>query len=147
MLPATPRPLAVRMVVAALAALVAVTASIALASPAAADTATDEARMYQLTNESRAANGRGALAYDGAASGVARAWAVELARSNNLRHNPNLVAQVDAQVTRSWTAIGENVGYAGGVDQMQQAYMASAGHRNNILGNYNRVGVGAARGG
>jgi uncharacterized protein YkwD len=128
--------------------LVAAAAALSLASsPAAADDAADEARLYQLTNEARAANGRAPLAYDAAASSVARGWAAELARSGNLRHNPNLVAQVNAYVTTQWSSIGENVGYAPTVDAMQAAYMASTGHRNNILGNYNRVGVGSVRSG
>ena len=128
--------------------LVAAAAALALGSaPAAADNASDEARLFQLTNEARAANGRGPLAYDAAASNVARAWAAELARSGSLRHNPNLVAEVDAYVTRSWSSLGENVGFAGNIDQVQAAYMNSPGHRNNILGNYNRVGVGSVQSG
>jgi uncharacterized protein YkwD len=137
-----------RALAAIVALLVAVAATLALASePAGATIEQDEARLFELTNQSRAANGLGPLAYDGAATGVARAWAQELANSGNLRHNPNLVAQVDAHVTRDWTRLGENVGYAGSIDSVHNAYMNSAGHRANILGAYNRVGVGAARGG
>lgn len=127
--------------------LVVTAGSLALAGPASAGNAEDESRLFELTNRSRAENGLAALAYDGAASGVARAWAGELARSGSLRHNPNLVAQVDAQVTRDWTRLGENVGYSSTVDQVQTAYMNSTGHRANILGAYNRVGVGAVRDG
>jgi uncharacterized protein YkwD len=135
-----------RIVAALLVVLVAASAALALgASPAAADDVADEARLFQLTNESRLANGRGPLTYDPAASGVARSWAAELARSGSLRHNPNLVGQVDAYVTTQWSSLGENVGYAGSIDQVQAAYMNSTGHRNNILGNYNRVGVGSVR--
>ena len=133
-----------RLIATFLAVLVALAASTALAAPAGADPA-DEARLFELTNAARAANGLAAFAYDPAATGVARAWAQELARSGQLRHNPNLVADVDAYVTRSWTRVGENVGYAGSVDQVQTAYLNSAAHRANILGDYNRVGVGAVR--
>ena len=147
MTPARAESIVTRALAALLVLLVAASAALAFsAGPAAADDA-DEARLFQLTNEARAANGRGPLAYDAAASSVARSWASELARSGNLRHNPNLVAQVNAYVTTQWTSLGENVGYAGSIDQVQQAYMASTGHRNNILGNYNRVGVGAVRAG
>jgi hypothetical protein len=130
-----------------LAALVAVSASLALAPHAVADDLSDEARLYELTNQSRAQNGLGPLAYDPAAVGVARGWARELARSGQLRHNPNLVAEVDAHVTTQWTRLGENVGYSSTVDQVQGAYMNSPGHRANILGDYNRVGVAAVRDG
>lgn len=130
-----------------LATLVAAAATLGLAQPASAGDGEDEARLYELTNQSRAQNGLGPLAYDAAASGIARGWAQELARSGQLRHNPDLVAQVDAWVTRDWTRLGENVGYSGTVDQVQAAYMNSTGHRANILGGYNRVGIGAARDG
>jgi uncharacterized protein YkwD len=147
LVPDTRSPLT-RAVAALLTVLVAAAAALALAAgPAAADDAADEARLFQVTNESRAAYGRAPLAYDPAASSVARAWAAELARSGNLRHNPNLVAQVNASVTTQWSLLGENVGYAGSIDQVQAAYMNSTGHRNNILGNYNRVGVGSVRSG
>lgn len=125
--------------------LVSAVATLGLARPASAGDADDEARLYELTNQSRAQNGLAPLAYDSAASGVARGWAQELARSGQLRHNPDLVAQVDAYVTRDWTRLGENVGYSGTVDQVQTAYMNSTGHRANILGAYNRVGIGASR--
>lgn len=116
------------------------------ASPAAAVSA-EESELYNLTNQARAARGLGPLAYDGAASNVARTWAQELARSGSLRHNPNLVAQVDSQVTNQWTRVGENVGYAQSIPAVQNLYMASAPHAANILGQYNRVGVGTARDG
>lgn len=116
------------------------------ASPAAAASA-EESELYALTNQARAARGLGPLAYDGAASNVARTWARELARSGSLRHNPNLVAQVDSQVTNQWTRVGENAGYAQSIPAVQNVYMASAPHAANILGDYNRVGVGTARDG
>jgi uncharacterized protein YkwD len=136
-----------RLVAVLVAALVAAVASLALASPAAAGNAEDEARLFELTNQARGQNGLGALAYDPAAVSVARSWAAELARSGQLRHNPNLVANVNAFVTTEWTRVGENVGYAGSADQVQTAYMNSPGHRANILGDYNRVGIGAVRDG
>jgi hypothetical protein len=141
------RATAERLIAVLLAALVALAGVAALAAPAGAGDVEDEARLFELTNQSRAQAGLAPLAYDPAAVGVARAWAQELARSGNLRHNPNLVRDVEANVTRDWTRVGENVGYAGGVDQVHNAYMNSTGHRNNILGQYNRVGVGAARDG
>jgi uncharacterized protein YkwD len=140
------RTTAARILAVVLAALVAVAASLALAAPASASIESDEARLFELQNQARSQNGLAPLAYDSAAVGVARAWAQELARSGNLRHNPNLVAEVDAHVTTQWTRVGENVGYSRDADQVFNAYMNSTGHRANILGAYNRVGVGAARG-
>ncbi|MDX6234367.1 MAG: hypothetical protein QOH68_3472 [Nocardioidaceae bacterium] len=141
------RSVAGRLSTVALVVLVAAAASFASASPAAADTPSDEARLYQLTNQSRADNGLAALAYDPLASNVARRWSEHMAASNDLQHNPNLVAEVDAQVTNQWSRLGENVGYTGTVDGAEVAYMNSAPHRHNILGDFNRVGVGIARAG
>src|SRR6187402_1440863 len=94
----------IRPLIAGLAVLVAAASAVAVAAgPAAAEHRPDEVRLFELTNDARADNGKPYLAYDAAASSVARAWAAELARSGNLRHNPNLAAQVDAYVTNQWT--------------------------------------------
>ena len=69
-----------------------------------------EAILYARTNEVRAANGLGGLQQDRAAREVARSWAATLAGSGQLRHNPNLVSDVDTRVTTQWIRIGENVG-------------------------------------
>ena len=132
---------------AAIVGLVAVAATVLTlaAPPAAADNAADEVRLYQLTNAARAAHGFGPLAYDAGLSNVARAWTAEMVRTGQLRHNPNVVAQVDAQVTAQWTLLGENVGYALTIDQVQAAFMGSPSHKNTILGGFNRVGVAAIR--
>ena len=130
-----------------LAVLVALAASVALAPAASAGPVEDEGRIFQLHNQARAASGLAPFAYDSAAVGVARGWAEEMARSGSLRHNPNLVNAVNLYVTSSWTRLGENVGFASGPDQVHNAFMGSSAHRANILGDYNRVGIGAARDG
>jgi len=117
------------------------------AAPAGAATTagSEEVEFLRLTNEARAAAGTPALADDIAAREVARNWARTLADSGTLRHNPNVAAEVSQFVTRDWTVIGENVGRGPNVQPIQDAFMASTGHRNNILGDFNRVGIGAAR--
>ena len=45
-------------------------------------------------------------------------------------------------VTGVWQSLGENVGMGVDLAALQSAFMASAGHRANILGDYNYVGVG-----
>jgi uncharacterized protein YkwD len=112
---------------------------------ASADTYSEERDLFNATNADRAANGRAALSYDAAASSVARAWSQEMAASRSLRHNPNLAAQVGSRVTSAWTRIGENVGVGYDIPSLERAFMNSPGHRANILGAYNRVGVGTAR--
>lgn len=125
-------------------ALLAITVSTSLGGQAGAGV-DPEAELYHLTNESRAANGRGPLTYDPGLSAIARAWSMSMAGNGVLLHNPNNVAQVDRSVTSAWRVIGENVGYGPTAAILQQAYMNSPGHRANILDpEYNRVGVGTA---
>lgn len=129
--------------------LVGVGGAIGVASPVAAATTAgaDEVELLRLHNDARAAHGRPALADDILAREVARSWARTLADSGHLRHNPNVANEVTAWVTRDWTMIGENVGRGPSARVLHDAFMNSAGHRNNVLGDYNRVGVGAARDG
>jgi hypothetical protein len=56
---------------------------------------------------------------------------------DELFHNPNL-----GSVTSGWSALAENVGVGADVDRLHEAFMDSDGHRKNILGDYNYVGVG-----
>jgi uncharacterized protein YkwD len=114
--------------------------------PAAATTAEDEAAMWNLINGSRAGFGLGPLTYDAAASNVARTWTQHMVSTGVLAHNPNLVSQINAQVTDQWTRLGENVGYGPSAQAIENAFMASSAHKANILGDYNRVGVGTGRG-
>jgi len=126
--------------------LCALVAFLGLVTPHAdADDAADERALYDATNADRANAGLGALSYDAAASGVARDWSRSMAASRTLAHNPNLAQQVDSRVTTQWTRLGENVAYGPSVAAIEQAFMNSSGHRANILGPYNRVGVGTAR--
>ncbi len=78
--------------------------------------------------------------------GVAREWSGRMANRNDLAHNPRYATQIDG----GWRRAGENVGYigrngasvrqlAGGIHRL---LMHSPGHRANILGRYNRMGVG-----
>lgn len=112
---------------------------------AAAGVLEDEGGFVSLINSSRAASGRGPLSADPAAADLARSWSREMASAGRISHNPNLRVAVDTYVTRSWSRIGENVGVGYGVSSLHDAFMASEGHRANILGDYNRVGVGVVR--
>jgi uncharacterized protein YkwD len=113
---------------------------------ASANSTSDENALFAATNQSRADNSLSALQYDPQASAVANAWANQLASSQTLSHNPNLAAQLGA-VAPDWTRIGENVGFGPSVPTLENAFMNSAPHRSNILGQYNRVGIGATRDG
>lgn len=122
---------------------------LATAAPAHAATtdSTSEAGFLRLLNLARAGTGLGMLDLDPAASNVARGWSNAMATAGVLSHNPNYVNQISQLVTNAWTRVGENVGVGPSVDSLQQAFWNSAGHRANILGAYNRVGIGAVRDG
>ncbi len=48
-------------------------------------------------------------------------------------------------VSSGWEALSENVGAGPSVSSLHAAFMASAGHKRNILGNYTHVGIGVQR--
>lgn len=118
---------------------------LAAASPASAASVDGaaETRLLQLLNMARAGSGRPMLALDASANNVSRDWAGYMASTTVLQHNPNYVAQISSLVTNSWTRVGENVGVGGNADSLHQAFWNSPGHRANVLGDYNRVGIGA----
>ena len=86
----------------------------------------------------------GGLCWNSQLGGMAQGWANWMAANNSLVHNNlnNLISQT------SFHTMGENilVGPAGmTVDQMEAAWMNSAGHRANILnGAFSMAGVGYA---
>jgi uncharacterized protein YkwD len=119
---------------------------LAMASaPSASALSNDEQSMFDLTNQSRSQNGLGPLQYDAALSNVARGWVAAMSASGTLSHNGNLANLVGSQVTGDWTRIGENVGYGGSPSGLETAFMNSPGHRANILGDFNRVGIATLR--
>ncbi|MEJ7765704.1 MAG: CAP domain-containing protein, partial [Acidimicrobiales bacterium] len=89
-------------------------------------------------NTYRAQNGLGPLAEDPVTSVVAQTWTLTMATTNTLAHNP-LLSQ---QVTTQWTRLGENVGYGATETSLFQAFVDSAPHKANLLGNFNAVGIG-----
>jgi uncharacterized protein YkwD len=132
-------------------ALVAATAGPALVDPAPvaartarpATTAQAEAGFWHLVNQARAAHGRGPLVLDPGLEADARAWSQVMAAQDRLAHAPGpaMSGDFDRSVP-GWTRGGENVGRGWDVEGLHQAFLASAGHRDNILGDFNRVGVG-----
>jgi hypothetical protein len=121
------------------------TALVAAAQPVTAagldPGAADE--FVQWINRERAAVGAPPLTVspdlvDGA---IHQAW--QIANAGTLFHNPDL-----GSVTTGWTAIGENVAYAGSAWRAHELLMNSPGHRTNILRpGYTHVGVGVVNSG
>lgn len=121
---------------------------------------TAEAQFLALLNTSRTGAGLAPLTRDPGVDNVARAWSGHMAavyavtgdpvikpnapndcNQSSLCHRPDLVAAI-AAVEPNWQLIGENIGFGYSIQSLHDSLMASAGHRANILGNYNRVGIG-----
>ena len=105
-----------------------------------------ELAFSRRINISRDAAGRGPLTVNLALTRVARAWSDRMAAAGEISHNPQVANQVDGD----WTRLGENVGYstrtgattAEFVDRLHTAFLESPGHRANIMGDFNQVGIG-----
>ncbi len=112
------------------------------AATANVDPGAAESTFFQLMNAERVRSGLPALSADGGIRNVSVAWSTKLSGAQQLSHNPNFAREISAQVTDKWTRVGENVGRGGSVESLHAAFMASPSHRDNVLGDYNRVGVG-----
>ena len=51
-------------------------------------------------------------------------------------------AELTAAAGPGWSGIAENVGKGSSPTSLHNAFMASPGHKANILGDYNYVGIG-----
>lgn len=97
-----------------------------------------EAQFVSKLNAERASAGLPALSTSGDLTSVARSWSATMADQGKLYHNPNLGSSVSG-----WQKVGENVGRGPSVGAIHAAFMASSGHRKNILGaDWTQVGVG-----
>jgi len=124
-------------------AAVALTLTVALVAPpfASADS-TSNAQFVSDTNSARSQHGLRAYVVSSDLSSIANRWAAHMAANRTLEHNPNVYSDVCC-----WQAMGENVGEGATVSQIQQAFMNSTTHRDNILStSYTEIGVGTARG-
>jgi Cysteine-rich secretory protein family len=126
---------------------------------AALDERAAEFEFYNLLNGTRTTFGKTTLQRDPGLDRLALDWAGKMAdvydithtvldtvdRTNctksALCHRPNL-ANALSPIEPAWLGGGENVGTGGAVGPLHDAFVASPGHFANIIGNYNRVGVG-----
>ncbi|HEU5151589.1 MAG TPA: CAP domain-containing protein [Iamia sp.] len=94
-------------------------------------------------NADRRAQGLRSLPTHPMLNAKAQAWAEKLARDGKLSHS-----SLSAGVPSCWRSLGENVGYGGSAASVQDAYMRSTDHRDNILDRrWGYVGVGFAKAG
>jgi hypothetical protein len=110
--------------------------AVSLAAPAVA-TPGDETGFVNLINQERANRGLNSLEVYWDLVDDARIHSGVMNNADDLFHSTNL-----ASVTTGWAALGENVGVGPSVGDLHTAFMNSAGHRDNILGDWDKVGVG-----
>ena len=121
--------------------LLASLATVSLGLSAVADSAS-EAGFLAKINASRAANGLAALSVDGGLRSHARNHTQDMIDADEIYHSSG--DELKAAAGSGWSKLGENVGRGGTVDSLHKAFMDSAGHKANILGDYNYAGIGTA---
>ncbi len=125
-----------RRVLQSLAAIMALTLSLAISvPPARADNVSD---LLGWVNSLRAGRGLAPLAVDPTLTSVAQQWSAHMAATGTLAHNPNLYTIVPS----GWGKLGENVGVGGSALGLFNAFTADPAHLANMLDPaYNRTGI------
>ena len=109
-----------------------------VAGPASPALAGEPENVHSLINSDRVANGLQPVIRNSALDTVAANWAARMGADRVMAHNPSFFTEIPA----GWTRAGENVAYGFQTGAATHAgWMASAGHRANILGNFTDVGI------
>lgn len=95
-----------------------------------------EGDLLALMNAERAAAGLAPVSIHSDLTDDAQAWSQHLLEQGSLSHNPKL-----SSVTTNWDKLGENVGVGTSAASLHNAFMASASHRGNVMGDYDYVGI------
>ena len=113
-------------------------------SSAASTPDTTELEILALVNGTRAAASLPALQPDAWLAPFARTHTRQMMDRGGLFHSAREARATAAPA--GWRRIGENVGVGHTPGTLHEAFMASPGHRDNILGDYDGVAIGADRG-
>lgn len=109
---------------------------------APAELSRTEGTLLRLVNRDRAAAELPAYQVAGDLMIVARSWALVLAGTGELAHNPQLGRQITG-----YQAAGENVGHGPDPATVHAAFLASPSHRANVLdADYTQAGIAVAPG-
>jgi uncharacterized protein YkwD len=118
----------------------------------ASDPADVERQLLDLLDRDRKASGLPVFARDARLAPIARRYSREMAETGEVAHVSRRTGSVVDRVTAAGiapmpTVIAENVGSAASAADAESAFMASPGHRDNILNPaLTHVGVGVAMG-
>lgn len=139
---ADPRPAARRLGPTRLAVLLTlVLALVPTIRPIAAGAGPGEGDLVSRINAERSARGLAPLAVDGRLVEHGRSHSAAMAAAGSVFHSLDL-----ASAASGWERMGENVGRGSTVGVVHEAFMASPGHRDHILGDFTHVGVGTHEG-
>jgi uncharacterized protein YkwD len=124
------------------AAALLVSAILVAAAPQSAQAAASpkERRFASMVNATRGAATLSSMKLSNHLSDVARKHSKHMANKGELYHS-NLERLLGPGVT----AVGENVGFGGSLDDLLKAFLASPPHAENLLGDYRQTGVGIVR--
>jgi uncharacterized protein YkwD len=116
--------------------LVVVAAALALLSACTPE----QQSIYDQVNAARTGAGLATLAPSPHAMDKAQAWAEHLARTGTLEHS-----SLSDGMPEGWRRLGENVGRGPSVAAVEQGFLDSPHHRDNVLDDaFNWVGTGSA---
>lgn len=96
------------------------------------------ARILEDTNAFRAQNGKAALVLNTAMNTVAYNYSKKMYDECIFEHNPNYTTQIPG----GWMRAGENIAAGQDYTNVVQAWIDSPGHRANLLGDFNTIGIG-----
>ena len=101
-------------------------------------TASEADTIAALVNQARASAGLPGLIHNPAMDSVALQWANQMGAANSMVHNPSYSTQIPS----GWSRAGENIAMGQPTpSEMHTAWMNSAGHRANILGDFTDIGI------
>jgi uncharacterized protein YkwD len=98
-----------------------------------------ERAIFNLVNEERVQAGLPELELDMTLVTAARRHSERMRDAGRLFHTNNLTVAAPS----SWRLLGENVGVGSTPDSLHSRFMLSPSHRVNVLGRFDRLGVGA----
>ena len=117
----------------------AVASVLMLATSAGADSGTEDEFLAKI-NATRSAHGLEALQIESGLRSHARSHTLGMMDAGYLYHSSS--DELMAVGGEVWERIGENVGRGQSPTSLHNAFMESSGHKDNILGDYNYIGIG-----
>ena len=119
-------------------------ATVGIGASAGADSGSEQGFLSAI-NSTRSSAGLGSVQMDSGLQSHARSHTAYMisgscAGGEAICHSSS--SAIQAAAGSGWSKLGENVGRGGSVASLHEAFLASPGHKANILGDYNYVGIG-----